>query len=340
MRHHMMKRRLEYTMLVGIALNVLAFMIPIINFTLTHETKQYTEGYSIGSLVGLLIPAVLNGGMEGLSNPPLSLMAVMLVGVICFIASIFTVVLVIKSMLARKANLFCTIAVSVFEALCSLCYLMTASQTKNFIIRDVVVEPFKGNLRGTFNMFGLLIALAVLALAFVNIFLILGIIRSGEEIDEIEEEKPARPASRDRMSQFMGDNRGPRSSEYSRTRQPHRAPTESAPPHRTPIRNNVYSGSPRTEDGSLHQTRPLSATGMIDRDNLPRQTAPSRPAPSAQSQQAVVSCAKCGAKCRRGTRFCNICGEPLPRPVRRCRICGEVITEKDVFCPSCGANIK
>ncbi len=339
MRHHMMKRRLEYTMLAGIVLNVFAFMLPIINFTLTHETKQYTEGYSIGSLVGLLIPAVLNGGMEGLSNPPLSLMAVMLVGVICFIASLFTVILVIKSMLAKKANLFCTIAVSVFEVLCSLCFLITASQTKNFIIRDVVVEPFTGNLRGSFGILGLAAAIIVLILAFVNIFLILGIIRSGEEIDEIEEEKPSRPASRDRMSQFIGENRGSRSGEYARTRQPHHAPSENTPPRRTPIRNNVYSGSAR-EDGAPPQARPLSATGMIDRDHLPRQSAPQRPAPSAQQQEAVVTCAKCGAKCRRGTRFCNICGEPLPRPVRRCRTCGEVITEKDVFCPSCGANIK
>ncbi len=335
MRHHMMKRRLEYTMLCGIAVNLLAFFLPIISLTMTAETKQYTESYSVGSLVGLLVPAVLNGGKEGLSNPPLALMAVMLIGVICWIASLFTVILVIKSMRARKANLFCTIAVSVFEVLSGLCFLVVAAQSKVFAIK-VAVEPYVGHLRSTYCFLGLIPALLTVALAFVNIFLLLGIIRSGEDIDEIEEEKPVR--SRERMSQFLAPERG-QSGEYSRSRQPHRqAPTDSTPPSRTPVRNNIYSGAgARPEGSSARQPRPMSTTGVIDRDHLPRQTAPQ----SAPSQQAaVVTCAKCGAKCRRGTRFCNICGEPLPRPVRRCRTCGEVITDKDVFCPACGANLR
>ncbi|MBQ2389230.1 MAG: zinc-ribbon domain-containing protein, partial [Clostridia bacterium] len=31
---------------------------------------------------------------------------------------------------------------------------------------------------------------------------------------------------------------------------------------------------------------------------------------------------------------------PLAKPEKRCQICGELLSERDVFCPSCGANIR
>ena len=57
MRNNIIKRRLEYSMLAGILFNFISLFIPIINLTLTSETKQYTEGYSVGSLVKFLVPA-------------------------------------------------------------------------------------------------------------------------------------------------------------------------------------------------------------------------------------------------------------------------------------------
>lgn len=357
MRNNLMKRRLEYTMLVGIIINALSFFLPIVSLTLTSETKHYTESYSFGSLIKLLVPAVLNGGKGGLSNPPLGLMAVMLLGMICWIASLFTVILVIQSMRARKVNLFRTIAVSVFELLSGVFFLIFAAQMKTFAI-EVTVEPFFGHVRTSFSMLGMIPALVTVILAFVNIFLLLSIIRSGEDFDEIdEEETPAsHPAARERQQSYpYGDRRPARpSADYARTRQPQRQmPTDAYPPQRTPVRNNIYSGeaqqsangAARPQYDGQRAARPTGATGVIDRNSLPRQTAYGDSAqrtaqrPAAQQVQ-TVTCPKCGAKCRRGTRFCNICGEPLTRPVRRCSACGEIISEKDVFCPSCGANIR
>ncbi len=383
MRNHMMKRRLEFTMLAGIFINFLAFILPIINYTLKSDTKQYTEGYSVGSLIGILVPSALNGNKEALSDPPLMLMAFLLFGLVCWIASLFTVVLVIQSMSARKANLFRTIAVSIFELLSGLSFLLVASQMKTFSQVTLPTPEFKGHVNCNFNILGFLPAILVIILSFVNIFLLLGIVRSGEEIDEMEEEidAPAERAPRDRARKPA-----PASGDYARSRQPRRPiPTDAYPPPRTPVRNNV-GGEParRPYNPDLSQTRPISATGLIDRDHLPRQssrpdpmrqpagrtssaTQPiSRPDPMRQpagrpaqpsnapvhssvsaptndprtQQAATVTCTKCGAKCRRGTRFCNICGEVLSRPVSRCRSCGDTVTDKDVFCPSCGANLR
>ncbi|GEM_PF-4844695 len=374
MRNQILKRRLEYTMLSGIIINALSFFLPIISVTLTSETKQYTESYSVGSLIKLLVPSVLNGGKGALSNPPLALMAVMLLGMICWIASIFTIILVMQSRKERKVDLFRTIAVSVFELLSGIFFLVLASQAKTFAIR-IAVEPFIGNLRSGFSFMGLLPALATVVFAFINIFLLLSILRSGEDYGEAPEEddtKQSRPMpARDRAAANV-------SGEYARRRQPQREmPTDAFAPSRTPVRTDVYSGAaePRQTAGAYRAptdaqraARPMSYTGAIDKDHLPRQNAygapgrpnqpnaygaPSRPAqpsaygapgrtqqPSASAPQPTVACVKCGAMCRRGSRFCSICGEVLPRPLPRCRSCGEVISEKDVFCPTCGANIR
>ena len=356
MRNNMMKRRLEYTMLAGIIINAMSFFLPLVSLTLTSETKHYTESYSIGSLIKLLVPAVLNGGKGDLSNPPLELMAVMLLGLICWIASLFTIILVIQSMRAKKVNLFRTIAVSVFELLSGVFFLIFAARMKTFAI-EVTVEPFFGHVRTSFSMLGLIPALITIILAFVNIFCLLAIIRSGEDFDEIDEEKASAssPAARERQQGYSyGDRRPNRpAADYARARQPQRQmPTDAYPPQRTPVRNNIYSGeaqhgansSARTQYDGQRASRPTGTTGVIDRNSLPRQTVYGDPAqrtaqrPAGQQTQSIT-CPKCGAKCRRGTRFCNICGELLARQVRRCSACGEIISEKDVFCPSCGANI-
>lgn len=353
MRNNIMKRRLEYTMLTGIFFNFLSLFIPVISLTLTSETKHYTEGYSVGSLVKFLVPAVLNGNKGELSNPPLSLMAFLLFGIICWIASLFTLVLVFQSMKAKKVNIFRTVAVSIFELMTALFFLVFAAQMKTFAIK-VAVEPYFGNIRTGFNFLGLIPILVTIILSFVNVYMLLGIIRSGEEYDEIAEEKveedlPRRPERRRAPSSLYTNDRAERA-ERPRTQRPDA--------QRPTSRTNLYSGQAEqgAERASLdrtgdelrrptsrpasdpYRTRPSSATGLIDRDHLPRQSSPSGyPSPSAQP---AVTCAKCGAKCRRGTRFCNICGEPLTRPVKKCQTCGEILSERDVFCPSCGANIR
>ena len=187
MRNNIIKRRLEYSMLGGILFNFISLFIPIINLTLTSETKQYTEGYSVGSLIKFLVPAVLNGDKGELSNPPLSLMAFLLFGLICWIASLFTLVLVFQSMRARKVNIFRTIAVSIFELLTALFFLVFSAQMKTFAIK-VAVEPYFGNIRTGFNFLGLVPILVVIVFSFVNIYMLLVIIKRGEEYDEIDEE--------------------------------------------------------------------------------------------------------------------------------------------------------
>ena len=165
MRNNIIKRRLEYSMLAGILFNFISLFIPIINLTLTSETKQYTEGYSVGSLVKFLVPAVLNGDKGELSNPPLALMAFLLFGLICWIASLFTLVLVFQSMRAKKVNIFRTIAVSIFELLTALFFLVFSAQMKTFAIK-VAVEPYFGNIRTGFNFLGLLPVIIVIAFSF------------------------------------------------------------------------------------------------------------------------------------------------------------------------------
>ena len=359
MRKNIAKRRLEYTMLAGIFFNFISLFIPIISLTLTSETKQYTEAYSVGSLVKFLVPAVLNGNKGELSNPPLSLMAFLLFGVICWIASLFTLVLVFQSMRAKKVNIFRTIAVSIFELLTALFFLVFSSQMKNFAIK-VAVEPFFGNIRTGFNILGLLPLLVVIALSFANIYMLLGIIKSGEEYDEIDEEEeeepePRRPERRRAPSSLYssGVDRS-RSADRTRAARPIDSARQAdsfrqADTYRQPDRTNLYSGESEHPSGDQrrpvsrpaadpYRTRPIGSTGVIDRDHLPRQSAPvGQPSSSAQP---TVTCLKCGAKCRKGTRFCNICGEPLARPIKKCQTCGETLSERDVFCPSCGANIR
>ena len=360
MRNNIIKRRLEYSMLAGILFNFISLFIPIINLTLRADTKQYTEGYSVGSLVQFLVPAVLNGDKGELSNPPLSLMAFLLFGIICWLASLFTLVLVFQSMRAKKVNIFRTIAVSIFELLTALFFLVFSAQMKTFAIK-VAVEPFFGNVRTGFNFLGLLPILVVIIFSFVNIYMLLGIIKRGEEYDEIDEEKdegpePQRPERRRAPSSLYPNGR-PTNPE--RPRAP-RSPAERAgerPVERTgertaerPVeRTNIYSGegertpteyrrpTNRPADDP-YRTRPIGSTGVIDRDHLPKpNTSATRPAASAP---ATITCEKCGEKCRKGSRFCNICGEPLAAPVKKCKICGEILSERDVFCPSCGANIR
>ncbi|MBQ5885248.1 MAG: zinc-ribbon domain-containing protein [Clostridia bacterium] len=352
MRNNIIKRRLEYSMLGGILFNFISLFIPIINLTLTSETKQYTEGYSVGSLIKFLVPAVLNGDKGELSNPPLSLMAFLLFGLICWIASLFTLVLVFQSMRARKVNIFRTIAVSIFELLTALFFLVFSAQMKTFAIK-VAVEPYFGNIRTGFNFLGLVPILVVIVFSFVNIYMLLGIIKRGEEYDEIDEEKdeepePRRPEGRRAPSSLYPSGRP---SNAERPRAP-RAPIDRAterPAERPAERTNIYSGEgerPYTEQrrpasrpaADPYRTRPISSTGVIDRDHLPKpNTSATRPAASAP---ATITCEKCGEKCRKGSRFCNICGEPLAAPVKKCKICGEILSERDVFCPSCGANIR
>ena len=360
MRNNIIKRRLEYSMLAGILFNFISLFIPIINLTLTSETKQYTEGYSVGSLVKFLVPAVLNGDKGELSNPPLAVMAFLLFGLICWIASLFTLVLVFQSMRAKKVNIFRTIAVSIFELLTALFFLVFSAQMKTFAIK-VAVEPYFGNIRTGFNFLGLLPVIIVIAFSFINIYMLLGIIKRGEEYDEIDEEKdegpePQRPERRRAPSSLYPNGR-PTNPE--RPRAP-RSPAERAgerPVERTgertaerPVeRTNIYSGEgERTPTeyrrptnrpaADPYRARPTGSTGVIDRDHLPKPSAPtSRPTASAP---ATITCEKCGEKCRKGSRFCNICGEPLAKPEKRCQICGELLSERDVFCPSCGANIR
>ncbi len=362
MRNKLMKKRLEYTMLIGIIVNALSFFLPIVSITLKSETKHYTEGYSVGSLVKLLVPAVLNGDKGELSNPPLALMAVMLFGLICWIASLFTVVLVFQSMRAKKVNLFRTIAVSIFELLSGLFFLVLAAQIRTFAVK-IAVEPFFGHIGTGFGFFGLICAIATIGLAFANIYMLLNIIRSGEDFDEIEEEKDERSYDgRERAAARRPEERPV--PDYDR--QPRRNPTADRPPQRTPARNNLYSGQESASTGEARRPddasrpssagrpsydgqrapRPSGATGVIDRDHLPRQSGYAAPARRPQPTQSTptaaeyVVCARCGAKCRKGSRYCNICGEQIVRQVRKCMVCGETITEKDVFCPSCGTNIR
>ena len=180
-------------------------------------------------------------------------------------------------------------------------------------------------------------------------------------IDEIYEEKdegpePRRPERRRAPSSLYPTGRP---TNPGRPRAP-RSPAERAgerPVERTgertaerPVeRTNIYSGEgERTPTeyrrptnrpaADPYRTRPIGSTGVIDRDHLPKPSAPtSRPTASAP---ATITCEKCGEKCRKGSRFCNICGEPLAKPEKRCQICGELLSERDVFCPSCGANIR
>ena len=366
MRNNIIKRRLEYSMLAGILFNFISLFIPIINLTLTSETKQYTEGYSVGSLVKFLVPAVLNGDKGELSNPPLALMAFLLFGLICWIASLFTLVLVFQSMRAKKVNIFRTIAVSIFELMTALFFLVFSSQMKNFAIK-VAVEPFFGNIRTGFNILGILPLLVVIALSFVNIYMLLGIIKSGEEYDEIDDQEDDKPEPRHTERRrapsslySSGGNRPSRSADRTRAARPidparqtdsyrQAEPFRQTDSYRQPERTNLYSGESEHPSADQrrpvsrpaadpYRTRPIGSTGVIDRNHLPRQNAPvSQPTSAAQP---TVTCLKCGAKCRKGTRFCNICGEPLARPIKKCQTCGEILSERDVFCPSCGANIR
>ena len=366
MRKNRSKRKLELTMLTGLFFNFISLFIPVISLTLTSETKQYTEAYSIGSLVKFLVPAVLNGNKGELSNPPLSLMAFLLFGVICWIASLFTLVLVFQSMRARKVNIFRTIAVSIFELMTALFFLVFSSQMKNFAIK-VAVEPFFGNIRTGFNILGILPLLVVIALSFVNIYMLLGIIKSGEEYDEIDDQEDDKPEPRHTERRrapsslySSGGNRPSRSADRTRAARPidparqtdsyrQAEPSRQTDSYRQPERTNLYSGESKHPSADQrrpvsrpaadpYRTRPIGSTGVIDRNHLPRQNAPvSQPTSAAQP---TVTCLKCGAKCRKGTRFCNICGEPLARPIKKCQTCGETLSERDVFCPSCGANIR
>ena len=349
MRNNIIKRRLEYSMLAGILFNFISLFIPIINLTLRADTKQYTEGYSVGSLVQFLVPAVLNGDKGELSNPPLSLMAFLLFGIICWLASLFTLVLVFQSMRAKNVNIFRTIAVSIFELLTALFFLVFSAQMKNFA-RIVAIDAYADHLKTSFNFLGLLPVLIVIAFSFINIYMLLGIIKRGEEYDEIDEEKdedpaPRRPEGRRAPSSLYPNGR-PNNPE--RPRVP-RAPIE-RPAERPAERTNIYSGEverpvspeqrrPATRPAAdPYRTRPTGSTGVIDRDHLPKPSASAtRPTTSAP---ATVTCEKCGEKCRKGSRFCNICGEPLTPAVKKCKICGETLSERDVFCPSCGANIR
>jgi hypothetical protein len=360
----MMKKRLEYTMLAGILINALTMFLPLVNVTLVSDFKRYTEGYSIGYIFRLLIPCVFNGGAGALSNPSVALMAVMLMYVVCWIAGVFTTILVIKSMRSDRVNIFRTVAVSVFEALSALFMLVFSAQMKSFAV-SIAVEPFKGHVKSSSVIVGTVAALIVLLLAFVNVFMLIGIIRKGgqyDEIDEQEHEPERRPSEQRRPARTIG---------YDRYEERHGDPRRSAPrrPDTAPHNYDRYgpaAPAPRTQSGDRTQSQSQRAygnTGVIDRYNLPRQTTqpinrpvgrpqqptsqrPSAPAdrrPQSQSSARPIICPSCGARCRSGSRFCNICGERFDsRPASRttCSGCGAKISENDVFCPTCGAIIK
>jgi membrane protease subunit (stomatin/prohibitin family) len=79
------------------------------------------------------------------------------------------------------------------------------------------------------------------------------------------------------------------------------------------------------------------AMGGMMAGNMMRQPQAEAQAAGASNTE-LVTCLKCGASVKKGTKFCSECGASMQIQTKKCIKCGADMPETAKFCPECGAD--